>query len=291
MNKQKNNNAKSQTSERIGLLCMFLSALMFSISGLFIKGVPWSPFAINGGRNLIGCMITGLFLIIIRHKPKINPAVFIGAVAMASTSTLFVFANKLTSAANAIVLQFTSPVFIILLMWLIYREKPKKLDVCTCLLTFAGIVCFFVDSMTAGGMLGNVLALISGITYAGVFMMNTAKDSDPISSVFFGQLICAVIGSPFIAFEPVITSEYIVSIITLGILDIGLAYILFSIGIKRTPPVAAALVSGVEPIMSPIWVAIFRHEYISVLAIIGATIVLVSLIGYNVIQAIKPDYK
>jgi len=277
----------SKKQQRIGLVCIFTAALLFSLGGLFIKRVPWSSLSINGGRNLISTMMIGCYLIATKHKLRFNLPIFFGALSMAATSTLFTFANKLTTAANAIVLQFTAPVFIILLMWAIFKEKPKKLDVITCITVFAGIICFFVDGLSAGNMLGNLLAVISGVSYAGVFMMNSSKTGDPISSVFFGQLTCAVIGVPFIFAESTFTFDAIISIVVLGVLQLGLSYILFTVGLKYTPPVAASLVAGIEPIMNPVLVAIFEGEMISLLSFVGAVIVIVSIVAYNCIKAKK----
>ena len=275
----------SRRQERIGLVCIFMSAVLFSIGGLFIKNVPWSSFAVNGGRSLISTIMIGVYIIVTKHKLRFNFPIFVGAISSAATSTLYAFANKLTTAANAIVLQFTAPVFIILLMWMIFGEKPKKLDIITCILVFSGIACFFIDSLSAGGMLGNLLAVISGVSYAGVFMMNSSKKADPLSSVFFGHMTCALMGAPFILFEDTFTVSAVGSVIILGIFQLGTAYLLLSYGIKFVTPVAASLISGIEPILNPVWVAIFNGEMISPLSLVGAVIVIASIVSYNVIKA------
>jgi len=275
----------SRRQEHVGLVCIFASAVLFSIGGLFIKNVPWSSFAINGGRNLISVTMIGIYLMVTKHKLRFNLPVFVGALSTAATSTLYAFANKLTTAANAIVLQFTAPVFIILLMWIIFGDKPKKLDIITCVTVFAGIACFFIDSLSAGGMLGNLLAVISGVSYAGVFMLNSSKRGDPLSSVFFGHLTCALMGAPFIFLETTFTVSSVSSVIILGIFQLGMAYLLLTYGIKFVSPVAASLISGVEPILNPVWVAIFNGELISPLSMLGAVIVIASIVAYNVIKA------
>nr|MBQ4318227.1 EamA family transporter [Clostridia bacterium] len=275
----------SKKQERFGLVCVFMSAVLFSIGGLFMKNIPWSSFAINGGRNLISVTMIGIYLIVTKHRLRFNLPIFVGAISTAATSTLYAFANKLTTAANAIVLQFTAPVFIILLMWMIFGEKPKKLDIITCVTVFAGIACFFIDSLSAGGMLGNLLAVISGVSYAGVFMLNSSKRGDPLSSVFFGHLTCALMGSPFIFLETDFSAAAVGSVVILGIFQLGMAYLLLTYGIKFVSPVAASLISGIEPILNPVWVAIFNGELISPLSMVGAVIVIVSIVAYNVIKA------
>ena len=204
---------------------------------------------------------------------------------MSATTTLYVFANKLTTAANTIVLQFTAPIFIILFMWLFYKNKPKRLDVITCVIVFGGIICFFIDGLQTGGMIGNLLAILSGATFAVVFMLNTFPNADPISSIIIGQAICAVVGIPFIAQETDFQTQTLVIILILGVFQLGLAYIFFSEGLKSTHPVTASLVSGVEPVMNPLLTVIFYGEKISKAALPGGIIVIITIVVYNILKS------
>lgn len=135
-----------------------------------------------------------------------------------------------------------------------------------------------------GGMLGNALALLSGLTYAGIFMLNDMPDSDAISSVFWGDVISALIGVPFIFKETDFSFIPIFSLLILGIFQVAVAYILLTIGLRTTPSVTASLVSGIEPILNPILVAIFYQEHVGKFALIGAAIVIIGVVGYNVIK-------
>ena len=165
------------TDKRKSILFVFLASVCFSTGGLFIKLVPWSALAINGARNLIGAAVIGVYLLATRHRIVFSRRVFIGALSMIGVTTLFALSNKLTTAANTIVLQFTAPVFVILFMAVIYRQRPGKVDLITCFLVLLGVVLFFVDGIQAGNLLGNVTAILSGICYAGVFMMNTGENT------------------------------------------------------------------------------------------------------------------
>ena len=136
-----NGSAKNRTS----VLFVFLASVCFSTGGLFIKLNPWSALAINGARNLIGSAVIGIYLLITRHKLVFNRRVFIGAFSVISVTTLFTLANKMTTAANAIVLQFTAPVFVILFMAFFYRQRPGRVDLIVCFLVLLGVVLFFVD--------------------------------------------------------------------------------------------------------------------------------------------------
>ena len=270
-----------------GIFYVLMAAVLFSIGGLCIKLVPWSPLAINGVRNLISVIIIGAYLKATHHKLIINPAVLFGAVCLAGTTTLYCMANKLTTAANTIVLQFTAPVFVIFFMWLFFKQRPKRLDIITSVIVFAGIVCFFVDGLASGNMLGNVLAVLSGVSYAGVFMMNSFETSDSLSSIFLGQAICAVTSIWFIFGETDFGVTAIGGILALGVFQLALAYIFMAKGLDEVPAVTASLTTAIEPILNPLLVAVFYHETVTPLSFVGAVIVVAAVVGYNVWKAVK----
>ena len=267
--------------KRSSVLFVFLASVCFSTGGLFIKLIPWSALAINGARNLIGSLLIGLYLLATRRRLVFSRRVFIGALSLIGVTTLFAIANKLTTAANAIVLQFTAPVFVILLMEVLYRQRPSRADLITCFLVLLGVVLFFVDGLQAGNWLGNAAAVLSGLCYAGVFMMNTGKDADPISSCFLGQLAAGLILTPLCFLETDFSPPTLAAVAALGIVQVGGAYILFSIGIQHTPPITASLITGMEPILNPLWVAAFYGERVTPLSVIGSVIVFCSIMGYN----------
>ena len=273
--------------DRRAVLFVFLASVCFSTGGLFIKLIPWSALAINGARNLIGAAVIGLYLLLSRHRLVFSRRVFVGALSMIGVTTLFAVANKLTTAANTIVLQFTAPVFVILFMALIYRQQPGRVDLIVCFLVLLGVVLFFVDGIQAGNLPGNVIAILSGICYAGVFMMNTGENADAISSCFLGQLAAGLIMTPLCLGETDFSLPTLAAVVALGVVQVGGAYILFSIGIRHTPPVTASLITGMEPIMNPLLVAAFYGERVSPLAIAGAVIVVCSILAYNVWLARK----
>ncbi len=279
----------SANRRRAGTLCVFLSAVLYSIGGLCIKLIPWSGIAINGARTAIALVVIGLYLLATRHRLKLNRWVLLGAAAVCGTNTLYTIANKLTTAANAIVLQFTAPVFVIVFSALLLKKKPRKLDLSVCALVLGGVVLFFVESLSAGGMLGNFLALLSGVSYAGVFMLNDLPDGDPISSVFWGDVISAAVGMPFAVTQPALEGNAVAALVVLGAFQVGAAYILLTEGLKTTPPVTASLVSGIEPVLNPILVAAFYHETVGPLSLVGAVIVLVSILIYNVLRSANLD--
>ena len=275
------------TDKRRSVLFVFLASVCFSTGGLFIKLIPWSALAINGVRNLIGAAVIGTYLLITRHRIVFSRRVLTGALAMIGVTTFFAISNKLTTAANTIVLQFTAPVFVILMMAVFYHQKPRRLDVITCVLVMLGVVLFFVDGIRAGNLIGNITAVLSGVCYAGVFMMNTGENADAISSCFLGQLAAGLAMTPLCFGETDFTAQTLAAVIALGVIQVGGAYVLFSIGIKNTPPVTASLITGLEPIMNPLLVAVFYGETVSTLSIIGSVIVVCTIMVYNFLLARK----
>lgn len=274
--------------EQRNTLFVFLAAVLYSIGGLCIKVIPWNGMSINGARNLVAILVVGGYLLITKHKLRLNRFIALGAFCVCGTNILFSLANKMTTAANTIVLQFTAPVFVILLTVLFRKKKPQKLDLIACAVVLSGVVFFFLDGLEMGGMSGNLLALFSGATYAGVFMLNEMPDSDPICSVFWGDVVSVAVGLPFLLRETEFTPVAVTSAVILGAFQVGLAYILMCIGLQTTPAVTASLLSGIEPILNPILVALFYHEQIGSMALVGAAIVLVGVIGYNVLKAKQP---
>lgn len=272
-----------------GIYFVLIAAALFSLGGLCIKMVPWSPLAINGARSLVSVMVLALYLKKIKHKLVINPAVMFGAFCMTGTTSLFCAANKLTTAANAIVLQFTAPIFVIFLMWILKKEKPKRIDILACVLVFSGVLCFFIESLFLGNMLGNFIAVLSGVCYAGVFMMNSFEQSDAISSVFIGHALSAVIGTPLVFRETDFGMQAIGGIVVLGVFQMAIAYIFMSKGLEKVSAVTASLTTAIEPILNPLLVAFFWGEMITPVSLVGAAIVIIGIVGYNLIKIKKCD--
>ena len=273
------------TQSQRGTLYVFIAALLYSIGGLCIKVIPWNGMSINGGRTAIALVVIGAYLIWRRHPLKLNRWVVVGALSVFGCNALFSVANKMTTAANAIVLQFTAPIFVLLFSILLFGKRPTRLDLVTCLLVFGGILFFFLDSLEKGNNIGNVIALLSGIAYAGVFLMNELPGGDAISSVFWGDVLSAVTGLPFLLQETEFSATGVGSLIVLGVFQVGVAYILLTEGLKTTPAVTASLVSGIEPVLNPVLVAVFYREFIGAMSFVGAVVVVGSVIGYNVLLA------
>ncbi len=271
---------KSYIYPLLNLMC----AIFFSLGGTLIKLVPWEAMSISAGRAMIAAVMLLFYMRVRRHKIVLNKAVIIGGCAIGFSSILYVVSNKLTTAANAILIQYTAPVFIIFYIWLLFKEKPTKLDIAATVIISLGEICFFIDSLSVGGMLGNLLALLGGAIYAVVFMMKRFDGADTLSSVLIGCLICSVAGFPWLISETEFTPITIGGILAIGIVQYGLGYICMAEGLMGTPPLTASLISMVEPIINPILAALVLGELLTPMALVGASIVIISVILYNIAQ-------
>ena len=266
----------------MGTAAVLAASLCFSLGGLLMKLVPWNPLAINGVRNVIACIVIGLYIRALRHKIVFNPTVLMGALALAGTMTLYAVANKLTTAGNTIILQYTAPIWIIILMYFMFGQKPDRTAITSIFIVLAGILCFFFEGLSTGKWLGDSLALLSGVFYAVVFMLNQFPKGDALSSVFFGQLGCGIFLSPFVLRETVFTPGVLLAVFVLGAVQVGLAYIFFTTGTKYTDPVTASIINALEPILNPVLVAVFYGEMLGKLSLVGAAIVISGILYYNI---------
>ncbi len=268
--------------KNVAILMVLAASVCFATGGLFMKTIPWNALAINGARNLIAAVVIGIYIGVIHHRLKFNPTVAIGAISMAGVTTCYAIANKLTTAGNTIILQYTAPVWIMIMVYLFFKRKPSRTGIISLVIVFAGILCFFCEGISTGKWLGDLIALLSGMFYAGVFMLNSFEKGDAISSVFFGQLLCGVFLSPLVMKETDFSMPVLVSVFFLGAVQVGLAYIFFTTGTKYIDPLTASIINALEPILNPVLVAIFYGERLGTLSLFGAAIVLCGILYYNI---------
>lgn len=233
--------------------------------------------AIAGIRSAISVLV---FLIVIRKKHfSFSFSQIGGAIFYAVTMISFVCANKLTTAANAIILQYTAPIYVAILGSWLLKEKVKASDWMIILIAISGICLFFIDKVSTGTLLGNILALFSGISFAFmIIFLRMQKDSHPISSVFLGNILTAVLMLPFAFHDIPADHTSWIALLLLGILQLGLPYILYSIAIKYATALEAVMIPFIEPILNPLWVLIFLGETPTQWAIIGGAVVIASLV-------------
>jgi len=269
-------------SDRKGPLFMVAASLCWSLGGLCIKFIPWNAMSIIGMRAALAAVVFAIYRRSV--KVKFTRGNVLAAFCIASTTILFVFANQLTTAAAAILLQFSAPIFILLMQLIFYRKKPKFNEILAVSITIFGMLLFFADKLETGYRLGNIIAIMSGVTFAGVFVCNKRPDTDPSQSVMLGFLINSAVGLPFIFFDANIVAAPSAwsFMLLLGIVQVGFAYIFFTEGIKRTAALLACLITALEPVLNPIWVAIFTDERPGRFALAGGAVIFVTVVCYNV---------
>ena len=274
---------------RFAPLLVLAGAIFFSLGGILVKSVPWHPMSISSARCILAAIEMIVYMKLRKQKYVFNKSTVLGGFCLTMTGTLFVIANKLTTAANAILLQYTAPVFIIFLMWAFFHEKPDKVDVGATAVIFIGVVLFFLDSLSGGGgmmgTIGMILALLSGVSYAGVFMMKQFPGSDTLSSVLTGDFMGAIIGLPWLVRETEFTPQALTGVILVGAVQFGLGYLCMAEGLRGTPPLTASLISMVEPILNPVLAALVIRELPGPLSFVGAVIVIGGIAIYNVVKA------
>lgn len=262
---------------------ILLCSALWSIAGIFMKKIPWSGFAIASVRSLLAGGVVALYMRAKKMQPKLNRRSILSGIALCATMTLFSIANKMTTAANAIVLQFTDPIWIILVSSVIFRKKFRKADIAVVALTFFGIALFFADGISAGNTAGNLLALASGLTF-GLYYISLGESSEQerMNAVLVGHTLTFLVGLPFLFMtDPeCITLQSVLFIFILGVFQLGIPYVLLAHASGQCPPLVCSLLGVLEPLLNPVWVAIFDGETPGLLALIGAVIVIVTITAW-----------
>ena len=274
-----------------GTLAMIATALLWSIGGIFIKLIPWNPLAIAGLRGLLGGLVMYIYLRFRGIKPVINKDTIKIALALAGVCTTFVAANKLTTAANAIVIQYCAPVYVLLYIAFVQKKKLRPLDIAVVPITILGVSLCFVGQMGKGRLIGDIIAIISGLFFAAMFITSEGvSDQTRASGIMQGQFLTAIIGLPVLfATHPAFTAQAIGGILILGIFQIGLAYVLYSIALKRAPLLTCSLLAVLEPLLNPVWVFLFAGENPGLWSLVGGVIVVAVITLWYVYDARHPQ--
>ena len=266
-----------------------LCALLWSSGGLFIKVISWNPFALAGIRSLVG----GLVILVYIRRPRFtwSFAQVAGAVCYAACMIGFVTANKLTTAANAILLQYTAPLYAAVFGWIFLKEKASALDWVTIGVVVGGMALFFMDKLTLGGMQGNIVAIASGVFFAGAIVAFRAqKDGSSLESILLSHAITFAISIPFLwSGWPGLAGWG--GMAFLGVFQIGISSLLLSHGVKHVTAVQSLLIAMLEPIFNPVWVFLVIGERPGPRALVGGAIILVAVTarsGLNLRSAARP---
>jgi drug/metabolite transporter (DMT)-like permease len=273
---------------RKAVFYLLLTVLLWSTSGLLVKILNWHPLAISGIRSAIAAIVIWIYL----RRPHFvwSPALIGGAIAYLGAQSLFIAATTLTSAANAIFLQYTAPIWVALFgIWYLH-ERARRVDWWTMGVIFVGMALFFGDKLSAQGIQGNILAIIGGISFAWMILfMRKQKDSSPEVIALLGNILCALVGLPVVVMAwangtlPGVQSWAI--LVYMGILQLGIPYLLYARSIRHLRAIEAVLIQTLEPILNPIWVFLVISERPGPWAMAGAAVVLVAVTVRAIIVA------
>ncbi|MCR4418251.1 MAG: EamA family transporter [Ignavibacteria bacterium] len=261
------------TEHRKGIIAIVTAALLWSTGGLFIKLISLDAYQLSFYRSLFSALT---FILLFRKKVFVfNIPVLINGLFYAGILILFVVATKLTTAANAIFLQYTAPIYVLIFEPLILKTKLKPINVIAVFISFIGMILFFVGEISPTHMEGNLVALLSGVCFA-AFLIGIRKSSEEfrVPSIFWGNIFIPVLCFFSVYPEFQIDLKNFLMVAYLGIFQIGLAYAVFTYSIKRIEGIEAALIAMIEPVMNPIWVYIGYGEKPSPYAILGGLIIL-----------------
>jgi drug/metabolite transporter (DMT)-like permease len=270
-------------SKQNALFLMVLVTLIWSANGLLIKLVDWPPMAISGLRSLFAAAALLPFI----GKPSrwLSVGALAGGTAFAGALITFVIATKLTTAANAIFLQLTAPVYVALFAWWILKERISALDWIVTAVIMGGMLLFFGDNLTTEGFWGNISAILSAVCWA-VFVLFYRKERDdaPLKIPLIGHVICVLTGLPFVIDQGWWPTSGGLWIIPMGAVGAGLSFVLYTGVIRRLEAIEAVITQTIEPVFNPVWVFLVVGEKPGPWALLGGGIVLTSITLHAILR-------
>ena len=252
---------------------LFATGVLWSLGGVFIKTTDAHPFVISSIRSLTA---TVCLLAYLRFKPRFvfDRAQIIGALCYAATVTTFVTATKLTTAANAILLQYSAPLFVAVLSLIILKEKLFWYDYIQMGGVAAGLAFLLSETGGAGSASGNIIAVVSGFFYGSMMVsLKLHKSGSRVETVILGNLVAVVIGVPFMIIYP-FSLSILPPVMFMGVFQIAAPYALFAKASERASALDLALIPMIEPLLNPLWVFLATGEAPSAATYIGGTILL-----------------
>lgn len=255
------------------VLFLIIAALLWSLGGLFIKSIQWDAISIAGVRSFFAAVLIFAFIPESRKLPK-TFAIWLGSFAYAGMVITLVLATKMTTAANAIFLQYTAPIYVAIISCLFLKEKISNKDLSVIVCTGIGMVLFFIEEFSFASIVGNLLGITSGICFAiMVICFRYIKNTEPSTVPLYGNLLAFILTVGFWQM-PLPNGFSILALIFLGLFQLGLPYLIYSRALKHVTPLESVLIPAIEPILNPIWVFLVVGEKPSFWAICGGLIVL-----------------
>ncbi len=265
---------------RSAILLLVITSVLWSLGGVLLKSVDWHPMAKAGARSAIAAIVMLVWL----RRPQFSFSLnqILGGTAYAVTVASFVVAIDLTTAANAIFLQYTAPAYVALLGAWMLGERTQPRDWLCIVLAVAGIAMLCRDGFAANNAPGIFAGLTSGFAMAlMVLFLRREREGSPVAALLLGNVLTAVIGLPFglTGAARVPTAAEWGWLAVLGVFQLGVPYILYGIAIRRVTAIEGVLIPLLEPVLNPVWVFIFLGETPRPWTIAGAVLVLAAMLS------------
>ncbi len=263
---------------RQGNFLILGTAFLWSFLGILTKSVPYHGMTVAGATSFMAMLV--MFFVNRKHRFRRNALVLATGLVTAVMNLSFFIANKYTTVANAIVLQYCSPIFVVLYYRFFQNKKLKKQQLLAVGICFAGLLVFFANQLGHGNMFGNLLALFSGICFAGVFYLGALPGNDPVASQLLSHAVCAAAGLGYTVLW--VNQPYDLKqtgfLLLGGFLCSGFSGVLYAWGIQRTTALNANLIAMSEVIMAPLWSFLIFREAFDGPAALGAGLMLTAIL-------------
>lgn len=262
-------------------LQVLAAALLFSTGGAGIKVEAFSGLQVTALRSGIAAIT---LLVFMRGRVLWSPQIALAAIVYAATLTLFVLATKLTTAANAIFLQSTAPLYVLLLSPMLLGEHFKRRDLAYLVVVAVGMLgCFagrpVVTDTAPNPSLGNALAVACSITWALTLISlrhverDRSREGVGLSAAVLGNLFASIAAMSFAWPFPAASAGEWSTLVYLGVCQIGVAYVFLTSAIRYLSALEVSLLLLLEPVLNPVWTWILHGEHPGTWTIIGGGII------------------
>ncbi len=276
---------RSLSPRNKGRIYIVLTALLWGLAGVCVKSIPWSPFCIMAVRGVLSVLIIGAGRRSFRMR--VTKKTLLGTAMESLTGILYMSSIKLTTAATAIVLQYTAPMLVFLYTVLKEKKKPRLVETLITLAVFGGCALSFIDDLAPGNLLGNLLGLASGFTFAAQIVIFSDEKANAGSGVMLSNLISLFACLPFFFLGGAadFSGRTLFWVLVLGVFQYGFANLFYSRGCAALPQTETSLLLTIEPIFNPIPVWLVTGEAPGPKALAGFVIVIAGVTAHTVTQS------
>jgi drug/metabolite transporter (DMT)-like permease len=269
-------------------LCLLFAAVLWSLAGIFIKFLPLPPLTIVFYRSLFASLFFAFFVRRSIAVPRV--ALLVSAIAYTAAISAFVSANKITTAANAIALQYTAPMFVFMIVHFLFGEKITGASWISLVSGMLGIAVICAGSAGQPDAAGVMIALLSGLLFS-IYMVSLRflKQFNPGTLTFLNNLVCCLILLPLVGSELSLSLKEGWIVAVMGVVQLGIPYWLFSKGLEQISVQEASLIVLIEPVLNPIWVALIVGELPSGATLVGGLCIVGSLAFRYLRSSLNPQ--